>query len=231
VTAPAARPPVVPERSPTGRRAIGDDLGVRRMVVVGAVVVAAAVALAFYVLRLADRNGGPAIVIEDPRADATIVVEVAGEVATPGVYGFPYGARVNDALVRAGGAGPEADLSGLNLAQRLGDGDRLVVPRLLPTAPAPVHEWTAVPPGQPPTATIAAPMPAAAVAGGSPININTATAEELETLPEIGETRAEAIVAYREANGPFASVDELVNVDGISERIVEVLRPHVTVGP
>jgi competence protein ComEA len=53
----------------------------------------------------------------------------------------------------------------------------------------------------------------------------------LETLPEIGETRAEAIVAYREANGPFASVDELVNVAGISERIVEVLRPHVTVGP
>jgi competence protein ComEA len=72
---------------------------------------------------------------------------------------------------------------------------------------------------------------AAGDASGRLININTATAEELDTLPEIGPARAAAIVAYRDANGPFVSVDELVNVDGISDRIVELIRPFVTVGP
>jgi competence protein ComEA len=185
--------------------------------------------LAAFGWRYLDRHSGPAIVIQDPRADATIVVQVGGAVATPGVYDFPYGARLDDALDRAGGPLPEADLATLNLARRLEDGEQIVVPVLQPTAtPASPGQPTAIPPTAVPTPpsiddTVEAPSTATL------INLNTATVEELMELPEIGEVRAEAIVAYREANGPFASVDELVNVDGISERIVEIIRPYVTV--
>jgi competence protein ComEA len=189
------------------------------------VAVAAALLVAFVFLRWLDRSTGPAIIIEDPRADATIVVAVAGAVATPGVYDFPYGARVDDALTRAGGVLPEADLAGLNPARRLDDGEQLVVARVEPTS-------TPGPPGPPsPEPTVPAAATTGPAAADTLVNINTASVEELETLPEIGEARATAIVAYREANGPFETVDELVNVDGISERIVELLRPLVTVGP
>jgi competence protein ComEA len=215
-----------PAQRPGGLgRAIEDRVGLGWWLVPAAFVVAAAALVAFAILGWLDRNSGPAIIIEDPRADATIVVAVAGAVATPGVYGFPDGARVDDALTRAGGVLPEADLAGLNPARRLDDGEELVVARVPPTpTPGPAGQ----PPPQP-TATVAATTgPAAA---GALVNVNTASVDELETLPEIGEARAEAIVAYREANGPFETVDELVNVDGISERIVELIRPFVTVGP
>ena len=195
-----------------------------------AVVVVAGLALAALLWQWRDRRSGPPIVIQDARADATVIVEVTGAVATPGVYDFPYGARLDDAFDRAGGPLPDADLAAFNLARRLNDGEQIVVPRVQPTT-------TPLPPGQPtPVAPIVTPTaPAPELAGGGPtattlINLNTATVEELDTLPEIGEVRAAAIVAYREANGPYASVDELVHVDGISERIVEIIRPYVTVG-
>jgi competence protein ComEA len=197
-----------------------------------AVVVVAGLALAALLWQWRDRRSGPPIVIQDARADATVVVQVAGAVATPGVYDFPYGARLDDAFDRAGGPLPDADLAAFNLARRLQDGEQIVVPRLQPTpSPVPPGQPTPVPPTVIPTAPPADPI----VAGDAPVaptlvNLNTATVEELIALPEIGEVRAAAIVAYREANGPFASVDELVNVDGISERIVEIIRPYVTVG-
>jgi competence protein ComEA len=195
-----------------------------------ALIVLAGLALAALLWQWRDRRSGPPIVIQEARADATVVVQVTGAVATPGVYDFSYGARVDDAFDRAGGPLPDADLAGFNLARRLEDGEQIVVPRLQPTTTPP-------PPGQPtPRPPTAIPTePPANVADDAPsaaalVNLNTATVEELIALPEIGEARAAAIVAYREANGPFESVDELVNVDGISERIVEILRPYVTVG-
>ena len=230
MTAPSPAPPIGTGSNPRGGSRGFDP---RQTAVVAVVAVAAALAIAVVVLREFDQRRAPAIIIEDPRADATIVVAVTGEVATPGVYDFPNGARVDDALARAGGVGPAADLAGLNLARRLDDGEQLTVPRRQPApATVPAGQVVATPPDPAPTATVATAM---GVAGGDigshPIDINTASAAELETLPEIGETRATAIVAYREANGPFASVDELANVDGISERVVDVVRPFVTVGP
>ena len=142
-------------------------------------------------------------------SSAMLLVHVAGWVAEPGVYELPDGSRVVDALELAGGARKGADLGTLNLAAPLTDGQQVVVAE--PGAPAP-----------------AAPAPAGSPAGAT-VNVNTATAEQLETLPGIGEVLAAAIVAYREEHGPFASVDQLVDVSGIGDATLDEIRDHVTV--
>ena len=141
MTAPSPAPPIGTTSSPRG---LPRGFDPRQVAIVAVVAAAAALAIAVVVLREFDQRRAPAIIIEDPREDATIVVAVAGEVATPGVYDFPNGARVDDALVRAGGVGPEADLAGLNLARRLDDGEQLTVPRRQPT-PATVPAGQAIP--------------------------------------------------------------------------------------
>ena len=153
-----------------------------------------------------------------------IVVDVVGAVRVPGVVSLPATARVLDAIRRAGGATPGADLERLNLAARLGDGARVAVPVV----------------GQPPPAVDPAAVSSAAdpstpgSVGGSgdpsaPININTAAQAELEVLPGIGPTLAAAIVAERERNGPFRSPDDLTRVHGIGEGRLAQLRAFVTV--
>ncbi len=146
---------------------------------------------------------------------APIVVYVSGAVASPGVYTLVEGSRVNDAVVAAGGLLPEADQGGLNLAAALYDGERVHVPV----------------PGE-------APLPAGPVASGpggavaqpaSPIDINVASAAELESLPGIGAVLAQRIVEDRQANGPYASVDELARVRGIGTAVLEKVRPLITV--
>jgi competence protein ComEA len=140
-----------------------------------------------------------------------IIVDVAGWVRDPGVYEFASGDRVIDALKRAGGARRGADLTSLNLAALLVDGTQIVVPR----------------PG--------AAMPGGAGSTGSStgstalINVNTASETELETLPEVGPVTAAAIVEYRTQNGPFATVDDLIDVSGIGPATLEQVRPFVTV--
>lgn len=168
-----------------------------------------------------------AIVIEPLAMDSTIVVDVRGAVASPGVVRLPAAARVADALAASGGLSDDADVSRLNLAARLADGQRLVIPSLATAA--------AMPPTPPPTRATASPE-TAPISGTSTavatrlVNINTATAAELEALPGIGQVLAGRIVAYRDANGPFRGVDQLTEVEGISPKLVERLRPLVTVG-
>jgi competence protein ComEA len=181
-------------------------------IVAGAVLGALVLGFGFIVLN--DRRSAPPIIIEDPRPHATIVVAVDGAVATPGVYGLPGGARVQDALRVAGGTTRDADLALVNPAARLRDEDRLVVPTRRPAVGA--HT-----PGD------GSPTEAAAAAGK--ININTASAAELDTLPRIGPVLAQRIIDDRERNGPFRSVDELARVTGISPAMVEDLRPYLTV--
>lgn len=195
-------------------------------VVLGVVGALVGAALAASALLLYDEQSAPPIVIEDPRPDATIVVAVEGAVAAPGVFTLPGDARVHDALAAAGGTIPGADLSGINLAQRLRDEARVVVPRLAPPPTAKLSEAPDVA-HAPPSSQHAKPTPASA----APININTATASQLDALPRIGPALAQRIIAYREAHGPFRIVDDLANVKGISPAMVEELRPLITVAP
>lgn len=165
------------------------------------------------------------IVIEPLPLDATIVVDVRGGVATPGVVSLPASARVADAVAASGGLRVDADVSQLNLAARLADGQRLVIPTGPPVAPSAATASPTVAL----TEQSALRLPATSAPIG-PLNINTASVEELKALPGIGDVLAGRIVDYRVANGPFRSIDQLGEVKGISPKLVEALRPLVTVG-
>jgi competence protein ComEA len=145
---------------------------------------------------------------------ATLFVHVAGWVRRPGVYELREGDRVIDAIDRAGGPKKGADLGGLNLAALLVDAQQVLVPRSAPVVP---------PGGTVPTGEVPG------TSGTSLVNVNVASAEELETLPGIGEVLAATIIEYREQNGPFASVDQLIEVSGIGEVTLEEIRELVTV--
>lgn len=169
------------------------------------------VALALALLRQGRAHGDLILRVEPLETPAEITVYVGGAVAQPGLHALPAGSRLADALERAGLL-PGADTSRLPLAERLRDGQSIVVPK----RSAQARDGTAA------TATV---EPASML-----IDINTASADELETLPGIGPALAERIVAYRTEHGPFQSVDELAEVRGISPRMVEELRGLVTVG-
>ncbi|MEW5763126.1 MAG: ComEA family DNA-binding protein [Bacillota bacterium] len=157
-------------------------------------------------------------VLEAPAAEEKreIAVHVAGAVANPGVYRLPAGARVADAVRKAEPL-PDADLNALNLAKVLKDGEKI---------PVPVKAAVLAAPGSPGASPVAA---QGGATGDTRININTADAAELDRLPGIGPALAERIVRYREENGPFASVDDLLNVSGIGEKKLEGLRDYATV--
>jgi competence protein ComEA len=146
---------------------------------------------------------------------AILLVHVAGRVRHPGVYEFHQGDRVIDAIRAAGGALEGADLRSINLAALLTDGEQVVVWKRGSLAAS------AMPPGGGGGAGPGSPT--------QPINLNTATLDQLEGLPGIGPALGQRILDYRQLHGPFASVDELVNVSGIGEKRMEDLRPLVTV--
>lgn len=155
----------------------------------------------------------PATTSADP-----LVVHVAGAVRRPGVYEFTVGRRIADAVARAGGATADGRPHRLNLAAPLVDGMRVVVPVEGETVHAALSA-DAVPAG---------PSGAEAPGGGEPIDVNAADTRRLEELPGVGPATAAAIVADREASGPFASVDDLERVRGIGPATLERLRPWVT---
>jgi competence protein ComEA len=164
-----------------------------------------------------------------PPADQPAVVSVVGLVHKPGLVTLQPGARIADALTAAGGALDGADLVGLNMARRVTDGEQIIV-GIAPTpgqAAAMGSSTTSEPSG---TAATAAPATAGKPSGpAAPIDLNTATVEQLDSLPGIGPVTAAAIVAWRDANGRFSSVDQLGDVDGIGPARLEKLRDLVHV--
>jgi competence protein ComEA len=140
-------------------------------------------------------------------AGSDVVVDVTGAVARPGVYRLPAGARVTDAVERAGGATGAAMLEAINLAAHLADGQQVVVPRRGPAG--------------------AAAGIAATASESGPISLGTATVEQLDTIDGIGPVTARKIVEYREQQGGLASVDQLDQVSGIGPATMESLRARL----
>lgn len=132
-------------------------------------------------------------------ADASLFIHVAGAVQQPGVYTLPAGSRIQDAITAAGGPLPEADIHRLNLAEILVDGKKIFVP----------------------AAT-------AESATEGLININTASAKELATLPGIGPAKAQKIIDYREKFGPFSACEEITQVDTIGPKTYEAIKDLIT---
>jgi competence protein ComEA len=143
-----------------------------------------------------------------------VVVDVSGAVHRPGVYRLAAGSRVEDALRRAGGATHRADLGQVNRAAKLEDGRQILVPLRASTS----------------AATAGAPaVPGVAATPSIPVDLNTATLEQLETLDGVGPATAQKIVDYRTAHNGFGSVDELDQVPGIGPKRLAALRAHLRV--
>lgn len=157
-----------------------------------------------------------------------LTVHVAGAVAAPGVYRLREGARVHEAIAAAGGATSEADVHRLNLAAPVKDGDRLKVPHAGEEDDSPIGGAS-----RSGTASMgAAPGGGAAAGGGGAVgtvNINTATLQELETLPRVGPVMAQRILDYRTSHGRFKAPEDLAAVSGIGAKMLESLLPLVTV--
>jgi competence protein ComEA len=227
--------PAIPQRPPPRRvgplRPWIEWFGVGRLIA-GALTVVLLVGIGWWLLRspsppteaglpLASANAGSTTVTPGgsvgappgpapPTTAGPLVVHVAGAVASPGVYELASGARVQAAVEAAGGAVPGADPGALNLAAPVGDGERVYVPMTGETVP------------------IATGSPAVTVAPG-PVDLNRASAAELDGLPGIGPATASAIVEHREQHGPFASVEDLEAVRGIGPAKLDALRDLVRV--
>jgi len=185
------------------------------------------------VLVVARRPSGRAVNLPPLPTAEPLRVYVSGAVVAPGVYRLERGAIWQDALAAAGGPVAGADLGSVNLAHTLADGDEVLIPTLAPAVPP-----SALPAGDtalPSTsssgeATEAAPVAPVAPAG-TKVNINTATAAELDALPGIGPALAQRIVDYRNTRGPFATLADLTQVSGIGPTTFDQFKDLITVGP
>jgi competence protein ComEA len=194
------------------------DLGVRKGALAAAGVVALAVmvgALALFA-RGAPAQIAPPAVAEDPAelgaptpGAAVLFVHVSGAVVTPGLYEFPEGARVADAIESAGGARRRADLDALNLAELLVDGGKVHVP---------VEGEVAQASGE----------PVFSEGEESVVSLNTADQAALESIPGIGPVKAQAIIQHREQIGGFSSISQLLEVTGIGPATLESMRPYIS---
>jgi competence protein ComEA len=196
-------PPVV--APPRSRRL---SLSIGAAVVLALVVLSAAVGLGILRGQAAPVDSVPLTgTAASPAASGELYVHVLGAVEHPGLYVLDLDARLVDALAAAGGTTDDADLASVNLARLLTDGEQIMVP----------------------VTGAAGADPGAAVPGDDRIDLNTADQAALETLPRIGPAIAERIIAWREENGRFQSVDDLLAVPGIGEKLLEGIRDAVRV--
>ena len=238
---PALHPPSIAWRDQLASLAAGLDLSLVRLLGGAALLAVAAVvgwrllapppAPAEMQLPMADRAAltgdarandptpSPAAPVTSAADTGEVVVHVVGAVRRPGVQHLPAGSRVVEAVDAAGGAAPDADLGRLNLAAVLADGQQVYVLRTGEVPPTPLPA-----PGTPGTGT-----PGAGAAPGPPVDLNQATAEQLDALPGIGPATAAAIIATRQEKGRFQSVDDLLDVRGIGDAKLAQLRDRVKV--
>jgi competence protein ComEA len=156
---------------------------------------------------------GTPLATEPPSLPSMVIVYVSGAVGRPDVYELPSDARIKDLVLVAGGLTADADPARINLAERLKDSEHIHVPRQ----------------GEAPDAGAVAAD--ASVAQGGSLDLNTASASDLDNLPGIGQSFAERIIEYRTANGPFAAVEDLQKVKGIGAALFAKIAPLVSVGP
>lgn len=157
---------------------------------------------------------GESVVLRPAPTEKPVVVYITGAVPRPGVYALPKNARVQDAISAAGGFLAEAEKSQINLAALLEDGEKLDIPYIEGASPV-----------------LATPGPTVVSVTTELVNINTASLEELDTLPGVGPTTAQRIIDYREQNGPFLSPEDIINVQGIGTGTYERMKDRITVGP
>jgi competence protein ComEA len=229
---------------------MADGARIRRAMLVGAL--GALIVAAIYVL-LRQKHTPDLLVQSDEGWQPDVRVSVAGEVVSPGTYTLRGDARLSDLIAAAGGYTDKAERNALNPAARLGDGQQYVIPTqssrtaaqtatapratTIPAAsatPASATATTVSPPSattSAPDTTIAGTTTRATATTAAKININTATKEELESLPAIGPAIAQRIIEDRNAHGPYQQIEDLARVRGISARTVEQLRDRITVGP
>ena len=186
--------------------------------VIAAISAVVMLAASIWFLALWLNHGAGDLVITTDPTQGQIAVAIRGEVATPGVYRLGADARVADLIAAAGGTTSEADLGSINLAQRLDDEAQITIPSV-----GSESDPTAVP--------VAAPTTAAMGIGSHLIDLNSATQAELESLPGIGPVLAERIISWRTTSGPFTSIEQLEDVEGISANLVTDLEPYITVQP
>jgi competence protein ComEA len=154
---------------------------------------------------------GEAITLLPPPTPAPIAIHISGGVVSPGVYTLPHGSRVQDAVDAAGGVASNAEASRINLAAPLEDGQQIIVPTIAPTRdPFLIGGST--------------PQPIAAL-----ININTADLEQLDALPGIGPVTAQNIIDYRNTNGPFLAIEDIMQVPRIGQSLFDKIKDLITV--
>jgi len=161
------------------------------------------------ILLVASSPSRPPLTVLHPTPVTNLVVSVSGAVKQPGVYTLSVDSRVNDAIMLAGGTLPQADISHLNLAKHVADGETIFVPTM-----------------NYPTLSQSEPT-----SDQAKININLATADELDSIPGIGPQKADAIIGYRDSYGDFQSVEDLLYVPGIGQSLLDSIRIYVTVEP
>jgi competence protein ComEA len=161
---------------------------------------------------VARNPSGEAVTLRPPPTEKPIIVHITGAVPRPGVYALPQGARVQDAISASGGFLAEAEKSQINLARLLEDGEKLDIPYIAGASPI-------------------IPTPGATVVAATTelININIASQAELESLPGIGPSTARKIIEYREAHGPFLTIDDIIDVQGVGSGTFERIKDLITV--
>jgi competence protein ComEA len=162
---------------------------------------------------LAAQPSGTPIQLSAQPTPAPIKVYITGAIAKAGVYSIDSNQRVEDLVQLAGGFTASADYNAVNLAAGLKDGEKILIPELKS-----ISTLVADKPQSTPTANIT-----------FPININTATQKELDALPSIGETKAMAIISYREKNGLFSKIEDIQKVPGISSSVFKQIKDYITV--
>jgi competence protein ComEA len=169
---------------------------------------------------IVSRNpSGEAVTLRPAPTETPVIVYITGAVPRPGIYALPEGSRVQDGIAAAGGFLAEAERTDINLAAFLIDGEELDIPFVeggSPVLPTPVENNPVLPDSG---------------SSSELIDINTASSAELETLPGIGPTTAQKIIEYRQTNGAFVSIEDIINVSGIGPGLYERIKDLITVGP